>query len=136
MQPNLRNPFLFAKNRNSTMKIISIATTLALATLAGATIASADPWKDESGNGRWRGGYERDDGYPGRGYGYGREHRFDRDEFPGRGYGYYGGRREQRAYKEEYYDGRCKVERKWERNGGYKEERKCREGYPAYGYRY
>lgn len=29
-------------------------------------------------------------------------------------------------YKEEYRDGNCKVERKWERNGGYKEETKCK----------
>jgi surface antigen len=28
--------------------------------------------------------------------------------------------------KEEYWDGNCKVERKWERDGSYKEERKCR----------
>jgi hypothetical protein len=36
-------------------------------------------------------------------------------------------------------DVRAEVERKWERNGEYKEERKCRGGrraYPAYGYRY
>lgn len=30
-----------------------------------------------------------------------------------------------RAHKEEYRDGHCKVERKWEGNGDYKEERKC-----------
>jgi hypothetical protein len=35
--------------------------------------------------------------------------------------------REKRAdRKEEYWDGNCKVERKWERDGEYKEERKCR----------
>jgi hypothetical protein len=36
-------------------------------------------------------------------------------------------------------DVRAEVERKWERNGEYKEERKCRGGRracPAYGYRY
>lgn len=27
--------------------------------------------------------------------------------------------------KEEFWDGNCKVERKWEKNGDYKEERKC-----------
>lgn len=27
--------------------------------------------------------------------------------------------------KEEYWDGNCKVERKWEKSGEYKEERKC-----------
>ncbi len=30
------------------------------------------------------------------------------------------------ARKEEYWDGNCKVERKWKRNGDYKEERKCK----------
>ncbi|WP_295800311.1 glycine zipper 2TM domain-containing protein [uncultured Microbulbifer sp.] len=30
-----------------------------------------------------------------------------------------------REYKEEYWDGNCRVERKWKRNGDYKEERKC-----------
>lgn len=52
-------------------------------------IGAADPWKDESGNGRGR-------------------------DF------------ERREFKEEYWDGNCKVERKLERNGEYKEERKCR----------
>lgn len=36
-------------------------------------------------------------------------------------------------YKDEYWDGACKVERKWKRNGEYREKRKCRDGY-AYGY--
>ena len=36
------------------------------------------------------------------------------------------GRHGHKAYKEEYWDGQCKVERKWEKNGGYKEERKCK----------
>ena len=30
-----------------------------------------------------------------------------------------------REYKEEYWDGNCKVERKWNSKGDYKEERKC-----------
>lgn len=67
--------------------------------------ALADPWKDESGHGHYR--------------------------------GHYGG-----DHKQEYWDGNCKVERKWERNGDYKEERKCKgpryrqpvvvPGYPAH----
>lgn len=65
--------------------------------------AFADPWKDESGHGRY---YERD---------YGRHDGRDRGE-----------------YKEEYWDGACKVERKYKRNGDYKEERKCRAPQPAY----
>lgn len=43
----------------------------------------------------------------------------------GRGYKkhHHEGRHE---YKEEYWDGDCKVERKIKRNGDYKEERKCK----------
>jgi len=33
-----------------------------------------------------------------------------------------------REHKEEYWDGRCKVERKWDK-GEYKEKRKCKDGY-------
>lgn len=38
-------------------------------------------------------------------------------------------RRQQRAFKEEYNDGNCKVERELKEDGEYKEERKCRQGY-------
>lgn len=31
-----------------------------------------------------------------------------------------------REYKQEYWDGNCKVERKFKKDGGYKEERKCK----------
>ena len=65
--------------------------TLALTLLAGPTFA--DPWKDESGTGRW-------------GYGYYRSYSYD--------------------YKLEISRGLCKVERKWERNGEYKEQTKCK----------
>lgn len=37
-----------------------------------------------------------------------------------------GHRHDRREYKEEYWDGHCKVERKFEKNGEYKEERKCK----------
>ncbi len=33
---------------------------------------------------------------------------------------------DRREYKEEYWDGNCKVERKLEKSGEYKEERKCK----------
>jgi surface antigen len=33
------------------------------------------------------------------------------------------------SFKEEYWDGNCKVERKLEKNGDYKEERKCKGGH-------
>jgi hypothetical protein len=38
-----------------------------------------------------------------------------------------------REYKEEYWEGNCKVERKWEKSGEYKEERKCK-GPTHYGH--
>ncbi|ADP14378.1 membrane protein 2 [Achromobacter xylosoxidans A8] len=38
-----------------------------------------------------------------------------------------------REYKEQYWDGACKVERKWKRNGDYQEKRKCRDDY-RHGY--
>jgi hypothetical protein len=60
---------------------------------------SADPWKDESGKGRWGGGGDR---------GHYRSYNYDRE------------------YKQEYYRGGCKIERKWEKDGGYKEETKCK----------
>jgi hypothetical protein len=44
----------------------------------------------------------------------------------GRGYRAYNMDRE---YKQEYRQGNCKIERKWERNGEYKEERKCKGGW-------
>jgi hypothetical protein len=66
-----------------------------------ASPALADPWKDESGKGRWGG----DRGYYGRSY------------------------NEAREYKQEYRQGNCKIERKWERGGDYKEEVKCKGGY-------
>ncbi len=31
-----------------------------------------------------------------------------------------------REYKQEFYRGPCKIERRWERNGEYKEETKCK----------
>ncbi|TFY99936.1 hypothetical protein [Ramlibacter rhizophilus] len=34
------------------------------------------------------------------------------------------------AYKQEWWDGHCKVERKYKSNGDYKEERKCRNPQP------
>jgi hypothetical protein len=58
--------------------------------------ALADPWKDESGKHGWK--YHPSDGYAA----YDREH------------------------KEEFWIGNCKIERKWEPDGSYKEERKCK----------
>lgn len=41
-------------------------------------------------------------------------------------------------HKEEYWDGDCKVERKWKKHGEYKEKRKCKGGdrYADQDYRY
>jgi hypothetical protein len=101
------------------MKVLGWTAALSLILAGWAGSASADPDKDESGKGRWRGGYERSYRHPGWGY----------------GNGYERPRRERRAFKEEYDDGRCKYERKLEKSGEYKEEVKCRGGYRS-SYRY
>ena len=36
-------------------------------------------------------------------------------------------RKHRKQHKEEYWDGHCKVERKWKKNGEYKEKRKCQD---------
>jgi hypothetical protein len=72
-----------------------------MATIGAAMLVSpalADPWKDESGKGRW--GYGDDRGR--------RAYNMDRE------------------YKQEFYRGRCKIERKWERDGDYEEKVKCK----------
>ena len=43
----------------------------------------------------------------------------------------HGRKHDRQERKVEYWDGNCKVERKHEKNGGYKEERKCK-GNQAY----
>jgi hypothetical protein len=81
--------------------------TVTLLVVSGwAATATADPWKDGSGGGRWGGGYESGE-----------------DGSRERGYVYYGSGR-----KEEYWSAGCKFEQKW--NGKeYEEERKCRRGW-------
>jgi hypothetical protein len=95
------------------MKRVLVMMGLALAASAG--VATADPGKDESGKGRERASSSR-------------ELRFDRDEARGREDRGERSRRTTREFKEEYDDGRCKVERKLEKSGEYKEEIKCRPG--------
>jgi hypothetical protein len=80
-----------------------LATALAAWT---APAALADPDKDESGHGRKH---------------YGRDYRDDDEKRAGR-------RGHRREYKEEFRYGDCKTERKWEKDGGYKEETKCEGG--------
>jgi hypothetical protein len=60
------------------MKMLGIMAALGFAFTGWASGVSADPWKDESGKGRERGGYARyDDGYRGRDYGdYGYRRRY------------------------------------------------------------
>lgn len=60
----------------------------ALGLIAASSGAAADPWKDESGNGRHA--------------------------------------KHGQEYKEEYWEGNCKVERKVKKNGDTKVERKCK----------
>ena len=93
------------------MRVLGL--TLALATLAlgGVSTASADPW-DRGGYGR-QGVYERGDGYPGRGNGYGRQRQFEQQTFPGQAYGYNGQERPRRGeviYERHRYLGRGQVE--------------------------
>ncbi|MDX3905561.1 MAG: hypothetical protein QHC78_07715 [Pigmentiphaga sp.] len=45
----------------------------------------------------------------------------------------YRGKYKGREYKEEYWDGPCRIERKWKGNGEYKEERKCKDRPSYYG---
>ncbi|WP_058642127.1 hypothetical protein [Pseudacidovorax intermedius] len=43
---------------------------------------------------------------------------------PGKGHG--------PGHKETYWDGPCKIERKWKKNGDFDEKRKCRDGRPVH----
>jgi hypothetical protein len=78
------------------MKAFALTAALAFAALTGAaSTASADHWQRGGGHGHWRGGYERYDGFPGRGYGYDWRRRWvERYGYPSRPDGYYGDRRE------------------------------------------
>jgi hypothetical protein len=112
------------------MKAFALTAALALAALTGGTsTASADPWKAESGHGRWRGEYERHAGFPGRGHGYGRERRFERYAFPGRAYGYYGNRVERRASRYRQYPAYGYYRSRPQRRVVVRHRQ-----YPAYGY--
>lgn len=75
----------------------AILPALAMVAFLGSPVL-ADPWKDESGKGRWH--------YGGPVYDYD----YDYDD---------------REYKEEFWAGNCKIEREWD-DGEYKEERECK----------
>ena len=83
------------------------------ATMAFSGAACADPDKDESGHGRWRGGYGYDKYYDR--YGYADDRKYGDD----------------RKVKFRTPDG-CEFERKWKK-GEYEEKVKCKPG--RYGYR-
>jgi hypothetical protein len=84
-------------------RILAVAAALSCA--ATAIPALADPDKDESGHGRKY----------------------------GNAYHWKGDHRDMRSHgKEEFWDGDCKVERKWGKDGDFKEERKCRSGPHVY----
>ena len=83
------------------MKFLSIAL---LALSLGTTVALADPWKDESGKGRWR-TYDRFGGWEGS---------------------------RERKVKLRTSDG-CEVERKWKK-GEYEEKIKCKPNRYGYRY--
>ncbi len=78
---------------------------LAIASVPGS--AGADPWKDESGQGRWRGAFDRHDD---------------------RGWDV----RRDRKVKIRTADG-CEIERKWKK-GEYEEKVKCKPARPRYRY--
>ena len=51
------------------------------------------------------------------------------DDHPGRGHAHGHDKHKHKhkaKHKEEFWDGHCKVEREWKRDGSYKEERKCK----------
>ena len=103
------------------MKAFALTAALTVAALTGATsTASADHWQRGGGRGHWWGGYERSDGFPGRGYGYDWRRRWvERYGVPIRPYGYYGTRRERWVPRYRPYPAY-----------GYYRHRQ----YPAYGY--
>jgi hypothetical protein len=72
--------------------------------------ASANPWVLDDGNGGWWNG----------------DWRFDEDRGPyGQDRGYRGHPTLFGGYEEEIWDGDCRIEREWEGDGDYREEREC-----------
>ncbi|RWK43154.1 hypothetical protein [Mesorhizobium sp.] len=70
------------------MKMLGTILAAWVAIVGGISATAADPWKDESGHGKWQGRY-----------------RYYEDD--------YEPKRERYSYKEEYRRGNCKIERKW-----------------------
>ena len=80
---------------------------VALLVLLGSP-ASANPWELEHGNAGWSDGPTYVDHGP-----------YDHAE------GYKGHPTLFGGYEEEFWDGDCKIEREWEGDGDYREEREC-----------
>jgi hypothetical protein len=99
-----------------TVKALGLMTAVSIALTTWAGGAAADPWKDESGHGRWISRDEHREDY--------RPRRYYRERYSYKRY----------SYKEEFRRGRCKIERKWDDE--YKEEIKCKRGWrrPVYDY--
>lgn len=111
------------------MKKIGVFIALSALTVGWPGLAAADPWKDESGNGRWRGAYERG----GEAWRDRRQDWRDPQDWRGRpGWGNRGEdwrdrreRRSRQAYEQEFRRGDCKVKRKWD-GDEYREEVRCK----------
>lgn len=80
------------------------------------TPASANPWPQPNYGGWWNGGsYNNDYDEP-----------FQEDHGPyQRSQGYEGHRTLFGGYEEKLWDGNCKIERHWEADGDYREQREC-----------
>lgn len=89
------------------MKVVVMAAVVGLGLLASAGTASADPWKDESGQGRRGGKHWKHEGR-GHGHGWSHRHRHHGIHFGGygrpRGYGYYSGHYGYRGAHHRGYD--------------------------------
>ncbi len=80
------------------MRTVWIFVTTAAIVVGAGGMAMADPGKDESGKGKWRGEYRNDQRGP---------------------------YAQQGEYKQEFYQNGCKVKREWKKDGGYEEKVKC-----------
>ncbi len=82
---------------------------------AAAVLAAAPAWA-----------HDDDDHHHGKGHGHG-HHKHDHHKHDKHEHKHHKHKHKHKAgHKEEFWDGHCKVERKWERDGSFKEERKCK----------
>jgi hypothetical protein len=84
-----------------------ILAALAVFTLLNSPAFAADPWNGEyDDHSSWNGDWDEEQGPDGYSQEYRRYYAFG-------------------ALVEEFRDGDCKIERRWERDGDYREEREC-----------